>query len=116
MLRQNLPIWGQSFCRLLTGTAGCSPFLKGLMQKEADWMRQALVIAPESALSEVMNPLAEMPLDALGAGLRVAKRRVALLTALADLGGVWTLEQVTQALTDLADSAVDLSHETACGR
>ncbi|WP_225029018.1 [protein-PII] uridylyltransferase family protein, partial [Xinfangfangia pollutisoli] len=40
--------------------------------------------------------------------LRQAKRRAALLVALADLGGVWSLEQVTGALTALADRAVDL--------
>ena len=34
---------------------------------------------------------------------------MALWTALADLGGVWTLEQVTGALTDLADRATDLA-------
>ena len=41
----------------------------------------------------------------LSARLRRAKRRVALLAALADLGGVWSLDQVTGALTDLADRA-----------
>ena len=37
-----------------------------------------------------------------------AKRRVALLTALADLGGVWPVMQVTRALTDFADRCVQL--------
>lgn len=32
-----------------------------------------------------------------------------MLTALADLGGVWGLMQVTGVLTDLADRAVDLA-------
>ena len=45
----------------------------------------------------------------LGQGLRRAKRRAALLTALCDLGGVWSLDEVTGALTRLADRAVDLS-------
>ncbi|MBC7736069.1 MAG: glutamine-synthetase adenylyltransferase, partial [Candidatus Saccharibacteria bacterium] len=38
--------------------------------------------------------------------LRRAKRRVALWTGLCDLGGVWDLEAVTGALTDLADACV----------
>ena len=38
--------------------------------------------------------------------LRRGKRRVALLAGLADLGGVWPLEEVTGRLTDFADLAV----------
>ena len=94
---------------LLGATASCSPYLKGLMGREADWLRQALSEAPEAALDGVFATLAPLTLDALPDGLRVAKRRVALLTALADLGGVWPLEAVTGALTRLADTAVDLS-------
>ena len=94
---------------LLSGTAGCSPYLWGLMTREAVWLREALAGAPEAAIDGVLQPLAELPLDSLGAGLRVAKRRVALVTALADLGGVWALEQVTGALTALSDRAVDLA-------
>ncbi len=94
---------------LLAGTAGCSPYLSGLMTREADWLREALSGAPETALAGVLDPLAEVALEALPVALRVAKRRVALLTALADLGGVWPLEAVTGALSALADRAVDLA-------
>ena len=94
---------------LLAGTAGCSPFLKGLMQREAEWLRPALAIEPETALASVLAALDEVGLEALGSALRQAKRRVALLVALADLGGVWGLEAVTGGLTRLADRAVDLS-------
>jgi glutamate-ammonia-ligase adenylyltransferase len=38
--------------------------------------------------------------------LRRTKNELALLTALADIGGVWPVMQVTQALTDLADTMV----------
>jgi glutamate-ammonia-ligase adenylyltransferase len=94
---------------LLAGTAGCSPYLDGLMSREADWLRPALARAPEAVLDEVLAGLEEVPLDALAGELRRAKRRVALLAGLADLGGVWALEPVTGALTALADRAVDLS-------
>ena len=40
------------------------------------------------------------------ARLRLAKRRVALAVALADIAGVWPLERVTGALTRFADAAV----------
>ncbi|PZX54378.1 glutamate-ammonia-ligase adenylyltransferase [Cereibacter changlensis] len=100
---------GPELAGLLSATAGCSPFLRGLMLREAGWLRPALSLAPETALSDVLTPLGDLPLADLGAGLRIAKRRVALLTALADLGGVWPLETVTGALTALADRATDLS-------
>ena len=38
--------------------------------------------------------------------LRSAKRRAALAIALADIAGVWTLDEVTRALTDFADACV----------
>ena len=94
---------------LLANTAGCSPYLKGLMRREADWLRAALTHPPETAFAEVLAALEPVAVDALPNALRQAKRRAALLTALADLGGVWSLMQVTGALTDLADRAVDLA-------
>nr|RDS96517.1 glutamine-synthetase adenylyltransferase [Cereibacter sphaeroides f. sp. denitrificans] len=94
---------------LLGATAGCSPYLRGLMVREGDWLREALAQAPEAALDGILDPLGDLPLAALGDGLRIAKRRTALLTALADLGGVWPLEAVTSALTRLADRATDLA-------
>lgn len=94
---------------LLAGTAGCSPYLAGLMAREDGWLRVALSLSPETALQAVLSPLPGMAPDALPAALRQAKRRVSLLAGLADLGGVWPLEAVTGALTALADAAVDLS-------
>jgi [glutamine synthetase] adenylyltransferase / [glutamine synthetase]-adenylyl-L-tyrosine phosphorylase len=93
---------------LLSATAGCSPYLQDLMRSEADWLRAALHEAPETVFAGLMAGLVEIPVDDLGRALREAKRRAAVLTALADLGGVWPTMRVTQALTDLADHAVDL--------
>ncbi|WP_136649338.1 glutamine-synthetase adenylyltransferase [Paracoccus aeridis] len=92
---------------LIEGAAGSSPHLSALIHREADWLPSALglgnVVAHETAGMDAL-PAAE-----LGAALRRAKRRVALWIALADLSGVWTVEQVTQGLTDLADRATDLA-------
>ena len=94
---------------LLAATAGCSPYLKALMQREADWLRMALQHPPEPVFADLLAALDPVPVDGLAVALRQAKRRAALLVALADLGGVWSLMQVTAALTDLADRAVDLA-------
>jgi [glutamine synthetase] adenylyltransferase / [glutamine synthetase]-adenylyl-L-tyrosine phosphorylase len=90
---------------LIAGTAGCSPFLKGLMERHADWLRAALAGAPETALKAELAALGPAPVAETGLALRRAKGRIALLAGLADLGGVWALEAVTDALTQLADAA-----------
>ena len=106
---------------LIRGTAGCSPYLAGLMAKEADWLPAALD-DPEAAFAAELARLAEAPGDALAIELRRGKRRVALLTGLADLGGVWSLSGVTERLTAFADLAVHramtaaLMHEARRGK
>jgi glutamate-ammonia-ligase adenylyltransferase len=89
---------------LIGGTAGCSPYLAGLIGRETDWL-QAAVDDPDAALAQTLSAIPAIPFADLASGMRQAKRRVALLTALCDLGGVWPLETVTQALTDLAAAA-----------
>jgi glutamate-ammonia-ligase adenylyltransferase len=88
---------------LVSGAAGCSPYLSGLIHREADWLAEALD-APDQALAALLVPPAPDGAD-LKKALRQTKRRAALLTALADLGGAWSLDQVTTALTQLADMA-----------
>lgn len=92
---------------LIRGAAGCSPYLAGLITREADWLPDAL--AHEDVVARETQGFESLSADALGPALRRAKRRVALWAALADLGGVWRLEQVTGALTELADRASDLA-------
>ena len=93
---------------LMAGTAGCSPYLRGLMQRETDWLRDA-VEAPEAALDTVLAGPQTVGIEGLPLALRQAKRRVALLAGLCDLGGVWDLAAVTGGLTRLADRAVHLA-------
>ncbi len=91
---------------LLDGAAGCSPYLASLMRRHADWLTTAIGIGPEAALDDALQNLPEDS-ENLTRRLRLVKARVALIAGLADLGGVWTLEQVTGALTRLADRSVD---------
>lgn len=97
---------------LLAGTASCSPYLRGSILQEAEWLRDALAVPPEQACEGLMDALGPAPADQLGAALRRAKRRLALLVALADLAGIWPLERVTATLTRFADLAVSLGVET----
>jgi len=97
---------GPALADLLAGAAGSSPYLRQLMQREADWLRPALAGSPEAALAGALALIPSAVEVPPGPALHRAKRRVALLTGLADLGGVWALEEVTGALTALADRAV----------
>ncbi|MGE4327145.1 MAG: glutamine-synthetase adenylyltransferase [Pseudodonghicola sp.] len=94
--------------RLLAGAGGSSPYLKGLITREAGWLETALD-DPETAVAAVLAGCRELAPDQLKPGLRQAKRRVALITALADLAGAWPLERVTGLLTDFAGLACDLA-------
>ncbi len=46
--------------------------------------------------------------------LRVAKRRVALLAAVADLAGAWALEQQMAALSRFAEAAIERRRCAIC--
>ena len=90
---------------LIHGAAGCSPYLKGLILKEANWLERALD-APQAEIDALFDELRATEAKAMPVALRQAKRRIALITGLADLGGVWPLEKVTHVLTEFADLAV----------
>ncbi len=105
----------REIAELIRGATGCSPYLAGLAQREADWLGMVLSGSPQDALLGVLDPLPEIAPDRLSDELRQAKRRVALLVALCDLGGIWALEDVTVALTRFADLAVDLSVKAQVG-
>ena len=104
-----VPVFAPELAGLLRGAAGSSPYLAGLIERQGAWLEGALAAEPEAVLAAELAALADLPTDALGAALRRAKARVALLAALADLGGVWRLEEVTGALTALADAALAAS-------
>jgi glutamate-ammonia-ligase adenylyltransferase len=94
--------------QLIEGAGGCSPYLKTLVEKESAWLESALD-DPETALQREHAHLRDTAPDKLPSRLRQGKRRVALLTGLADLAAVWPLETVTEALTEFADLSVHLA-------
>jgi len=110
---------------LVEGTGGSSPFLHGLIVREAEWLADALQGPPEPVLARLiaeMRAVAEADTAQRAGILRRGKRRLAVLTGLADLGGVWDLDAATAALSDFADAAVEgalrglLGDEYARGR
>ncbi|SHE74900.1 glutamate-ammonia-ligase adenylyltransferase [Litoreibacter ascidiaceicola] len=92
----------EALVTLLETTAGCSPYLAGLMEREADWIAQLATREAEDLRDGVWQDIEQSEGD-MKVVFRQAKRRIALLAAVADIGGVWPLEMVTHALTELAD-------------
>ncbi len=96
---------------LLAALADHSPYLWRLATKDPDRLRQLLASQPAASLARCLDRM-QAGCDAVHAAvatmpvLRSAKAEVALLVALADLGGVWDLDQVVDALTRFADRAV----------
>lgn len=106
--RKLFPDFPVELSELIEGAAGCSPYLKMLIEREKEWLPDALE-APLASVKALHANLPGASHEMLPDALRQAKRRVALLTALADLAGVWSLEEVTSALTEFADLACDLA-------
>lgn len=93
---------------LIAGAAGSAPYLADLLRKETEWLTQS-IDDPETAILGLIADLTINPTKELATDLRRAKRRVALLTALMDLGGVWPLETVTSYLSAFAAKACDVA-------
>lgn len=98
---------------LLRCLGGNAPYLAELALREAATMHAVAGRGPDPVLTEAMATLAQVSPAAsrerVAAALRQAKRVVALLCAVADIAGLWPLEQVTRALSDLADATLGLT-------
>jgi glutamate-ammonia-ligase adenylyltransferase len=95
---------------LLLALGGNSPYLAELALRESAALRDIGRLGPDAAVATAMAALTALkpatPRPRLAAGLRQAKRVVALAVAVADIGGLWPLERVTEALADLAEAAL----------
>ncbi len=87
-----------------------APFLRGLLQREEALVAQLHIEGPEAALATAMARIS--PAEPM-ASLRQARNGVALVVALADLAALWSFEQVSEALTAFADSALSFAISTA---
>src|SRR5579883_2657177 len=94
---------------LLLGLADHSPYLWALVSENPARLARLLAASPEASLDALIAAIAarrDQSEAELMRALRQAKREAALLIALADLGGVWGVVEVTESLTRFADAAV----------
>lgn len=97
--------------RLLEAIFSNSPFLSRCALDDIGFVRQLLTRGPEHVLGQILDRLKEelareSNRERLMQELRVARRQVALLVAVADLTDHWVLERVTESLSDFADGAL----------
>lgn len=85
-----------------------SPYLAGLARRWPAMLHEGLESEPDVWLDDLLDrtrALTGRP-DDIRAPLRRLKAELHLMTALADLGGVWDLDAVTGALSRFADATV----------
>jgi glutamate-ammonia-ligase adenylyltransferase len=98
---------------MLRCLGGNSPYLAELALRESETVRSLATDGPDVALTQSLSclshvfPTAKRP--EVAAALRQAKRAVALITAIADVGRIWPLETVTGALSELAEITLRLA-------
>lgn len=91
---------------------GASPFLGSLAVRDPGSVRALWEYGPARCVATVLDGLRSLAPDCgereAARELRVARRKVALAVALADIGGLWDVAAVTAALTGLAEAACSL--------
>ncbi len=97
--------------RLFDAVFGNSPYLTFLAEREPAWFAGLVAGGPDAMLAAIRRDLAETAATAAAGSdpsraLRAAKRKLALVTAVADITGAWTVEQVTAALSRFAEDAL----------
>ena len=99
---------------LLAAIFGSSPYLSTSLIDDPEFAALLLRRGPDAASAGVLDGWraelgGEIDEAGLMSGLRRGKRRFALAVALADIGGVWPLERITGALSECAETTLDLA-------
>ena len=88
--------------KFLAAIFGNSPFLTRCLLRDLSFAKTLLERKPEELFSEILETIPSwqsLEQSDLMAKLRDARLNVALLVAAADIGGLWSLSKVTQALS-----------------
>lgn len=91
-----------------------SPFLSHCALRDLAFLKEIWEHGPDTCFTRLVARMKDdlaglADRDQLMCELRLIRRRVALLTGLADIAGHWPLDRVTQALSDFADGALSAS-------
>lgn len=111
-------VGNEASAALVAGILAHSPFLTQIMRRDPDGLLASLTTDPDERRDALLAGIAafatpETATADLMRELRRFRQAMALLLALADIGGVWPVETVTAALSATADMAVKLATEHA---
>ncbi len=99
--------------KVLEAVFGSSPFLTQCIIQDVGFVTALFEAGPDQAfdmtMAELLEAEAQTDNAAVATALRTAKRRVALLIALADIAGQWPLETVTAQLSRFCDRALSVA-------
>jgi [glutamine synthetase] adenylyltransferase / [glutamine synthetase]-adenylyl-L-tyrosine phosphorylase len=103
-----------SISAFLSGVFAGSPFLFGIAERTPGLLIAALETAPEDHFDAILSQTAREAGEAASIrdimrSLRQGKSQIAFLVALADLGGVWGVDEVTRRLSQTAELFVSLA-------
>ncbi len=104
----------EGFIQFLAKVSQLSPYLKDCIFKEADFLSSLFEHGYEVSAQNILDEAASLGLNIQDeaefmVSIRVAKRRLALLCGLADLGEWWNGDRVTTALSSFARVALSAS-------
>ena len=96
---------------LLAGIFGTSPFLSQLILRNPEFADACLRGDPGALVASLVSNVGQLApssetAEELMTGLRKARAQNALLTAISDLSGRWSIGEVCQHLSNFADAAV----------
>lgn len=98
---------------MLRCLGGNSPYLAALVAREPDVVYRLASEGPAPAFAHILSSLNHVSFSLsrphIAAVLREAKRRGALIAAIADIGDIWPFETVTGALSELAEATLRLA-------
>lgn len=98
---------------LLAALGGHSPYLADLALREPLTLERLAERGPDEALAMALDPLGRADpatgREQVATLLRQVKRQAALVIAVADIAGLWPLDAVTGALSDLAERTLDFA-------
>ncbi len=100
--------------RLLEAVFGNSPYLTLAMTRDPRFALDLMTRGADAIAADIMASLAALRAASaegmdIGRALRIAKRRMALTVAMADIAGDWPLQRVTGALSSFADAAIGVA-------
>lgn len=98
--------------RLLASIFAASPYLTQSLLKEVSFALDLLERGPDEIYRSIMAEFSALDAKSMAeanlmSALRVAKRRLSLTIAISDMTGQWPLEQITSALSEIAEKSLE---------